>query len=73
MDPKIKGILEALGWEEIVSKNEKMYSFLKEDMRLNYYFTTGTTTIQNQKGRIQTYRDVLDDCKMEEIICNYEN
>lgn len=64
------GILSALGWDKIESKNPIMYSYIKEDMRLNYYFTTGTTTVQSKsRGLIKNEKDITTPEQMEEIIC----
>ena len=70
MDPKIKRIIEAYSWESIISKNPYMESFTKEDMRLNYYFTRGTTTVQSEdKGMIINEKDIMTPEQMEEILC----
>lgn len=70
MDQKIKEILESFGWEQIISKNPYMESFEKEDMRLNYYFTKGTTTIQSEGlGMIVNQKDITTPEQMEKIIC----
>lgn len=48
MKESIIEILEALGYEKIVSKNQYMLSFKKGDIRVNYYFTTGTLSIEGK-------------------------
>ena len=70
---KIKEILEALGWERIESKNTSMVSYTKEGERLNYYFTTGTTTFQTIGDwgiKAETYREINTDEQMEQLLCN---
>jgi hypothetical protein len=70
MNPKVREILEALGWIHATSKNPYMESFIKEDMRLNYYFTTGSTTVQSEsKGLIKNEKNITTPEQMEEIIC----
>lgn len=69
----IKEILEALGWTRIPCKNTAMVSFTKENLRLNYYFTTGTTTIQDDQQNIKVYKEVNTDVEMEKTICKYQN
>jgi hypothetical protein len=66
---KLKELVEALGWKEILSKNDKMFSFVKDDLRLNYYFTTGTLTVQGPNRVIKVHKDVMDLVTLEEIIC----
>jgi len=64
----MKEILEAFGWEKIVSKNPHMDSYVKEDMRLNFY-KNGTLTIQSQEdGMIVNERDILTPEQVEIII-----
>lgn len=65
----MKDLLKAYGWEEIPSKNKIMFSFKKEDLRLNYYFTNGTVTIQGGgDGGCETYKKILTEEQMEKII-----
>ena len=66
---RLKELVEALGWKEILSKNDKMFSFVKDDLRLNYYFTTGTVTIQGPNRGIGVHKDVINLVTLEEIIC----
>ena len=69
---EIKEILEALGWERVESKNTCMVSYLKEEERLNYYFTTGTTTFQTigEYGvKPEKYTEVNTAEQMEKILC----
>ncbi len=63
----MKNLLEAYGWEEIPSKNKLMQSFVKDNERLNYYFTTGTVTIQGGDNPI-TIRDIMTEEQMEGLI-----
>lgn len=62
-------ILKVFGWESIPSKNKYMKSYIKEDSRLNHYFTRGTVTIQ-RGGACSTYRDVFSESQMELAISN---
>ena len=66
-----EGLLEAYGWYEILSKNPIMISYLNDDLeqRLNYYFTTGTVTIQGPNCEPQKYTEIFTDEQMEEILC----
>lgn len=48
----------ALSWGPIESKNPYMISFKREDERLNYYFTTGTVTVQSPAGIPRTQKDI---------------
>jgi len=48
---KIEEFLVWLEWRKIKSNNPVMFSFVKSNMRLNYYFTTGTTTVQNDNRK----------------------
>ena len=72
----IKAIIEACGWTRVESKNTGMVSYRKEEERLNYYFTTGTTTFQiiGEYGtKPETYREVNTDVEMEKILCTRPN
>jgi len=61
-------ILQAYGWEKIISKNPYMDSYIKGKMRLNYY-SNGTTTIQSvSDGMIVNKRNILNEEQMEIII-----
>lgn len=55
-------LLESYGWQPMPSKNPYMLSFEKVDAkeytRMNYYFSTGTMTVQNDTIGIVTTRDV---------------
>ncbi len=67
MNEEIKQLVEAYGGEEIESKNPHMTSFRINDDRINYYFTTGTTTIQNETDAPSKYViKTLED--MEEML-----
>lgn len=70
---KIKEVIEAFGWERIHSKNTAMVSFTKDGERLNYYFTTGTTTFQSDLGGMEVYREINTDVEMEKILCTRPN
>ena len=39
-------LISAYGYEPVESKNPVMRSYSNEDKRINYYFTSGTITIQ---------------------------
>lgn len=51
----------ALSWGPIESKNPYMISFKRNDERLNYYFTTGTVTVQSPDGIPRTQKDITLD------------
>lgn len=56
---EFKELAESFGWEDMgAQKNIYMQSFSKEDKRANYYFTTGTLTIQSPNTKIETYHNV---------------
>jgi hypothetical protein len=63
-------LLACYGYEVILSKNPIMSSYINEDkgLRLNYYFTTGTLTVQNKSGKFQKWPDVTND-NVEEVLC----
>ncbi len=63
----MKELLEAYGWEEILSKNPYMISFMKEDKRMNCYHT-GTIQIQSSKGQQKIYRSIDTVEKLEKIL-----
>lgn len=57
---EITGLVGAYGWEQIPSKNPYMYSYThKEKGRMNFYFTTGTLTLQNSEGKLKTSRGIM--------------
>ena len=64
-----ESLLKCFDWHKATSKNPIMYSYIKENMRMNHYFTTGTVTIQDDAGNIKTWRGIDTDEKIEEIIC----
>ena len=64
-----KELLEVYGFEKIDSPKNIMDSYIKNKIRLNHYFTTGTVTIQSDDGGCKTYRGIDSDEKLEEIIC----
>lgn len=72
MISQYKELLEGFGWEEIPSKNKIMISFIKNEMRLNYYFTNGTITIQGRllDGSCETFRNIKTLLELEKIISN---
>lgn len=51
----------ALSWGPIVSKNPYMISFKRNDERLNYYFTSGTMTVQSETKPIRTLKNTTLD------------
>jgi len=64
----MKELLEAMGWIEIPSNNPYMHSYKKEDKRMNYYFTTGTVTIQGTDGSFEKFMKIFDESQMEKIL-----
>lgn len=64
----MKELFEAMGWENIVSKNRYMTSYVKEDKRLNYYYTTGMITIQGTDGSFQKFPDTFTEGELEKIL-----
>jgi hypothetical protein len=58
----------ALSWDPIVSKNQYMISFKRNDERMNYYFTSGTVTIQSENKPIITKRDITLDTLEQSIL-----
>jgi hypothetical protein len=68
MKNKYAEIAESYGWEQIVSKNKYMYSFLKDDVRLNIYFTTGTVTFQDLDRNLEKHIGILTDEELEKIL-----
>lgn len=59
LEPSVtKELIESFGWLSVYSKNPLMKSFIKGDVRLNYYFTTGTITFQSKGEPCETYRDL---------------
>jgi len=68
----MKELLEVYGWKEVESKNKLMYSFQKDDRRLNWYFTTSTITIQGRDGECHKFYKVSTDEQLEDIILDHE-
>jgi hypothetical protein len=58
-------IVEANGWRNLGEQKMKaMMSFVKDNLRLNIYTTTGTITFQstlNKRSSMAVYRDVTID------------
>ena len=52
---------EGYGWTPIESRNKYMYSYRREDTqeRLNYYYSTGTFTIQGPHGSFEKWPGVF--------------
>lgn len=68
VDTEIIKAIEASGWLSIPSKNPYMVSWTNPfKQRLNFYFTTGTITIQNLDNSSETFRDVDSAEKAKEI------
>ena len=70
-------ITEGYGWRDLgPQKNRIMFSFVKEEddenpLRMNFYFTTGTLTIQDRaRMRNESFRKVDTLEKLEEILIN---
>jgi hypothetical protein len=61
-------ILNAFGWEEISSRNKYMKSFKKDMKRMNIYYTTGTVTIQDERGILKTFRNIITDEDFEKVV-----
>lgn len=63
---------DAYSWTPVTSKNFLMYSYIQESprKRLNYYPSTGTLTIQDMGGKIDTHRHIRSLDQLEEILCN---
>lgn len=58
---EITSLLENYGWNKIAKiKNPLMISFNHEEYnaRINFYYTTGTITIQTLNGVIKTFREL---------------
>jgi len=65
MSDQVTELAAALGWQSIPSKNPHMISFMREDYRINYYYTNGTITKQSPHTQIKTIRDAeLDDIEI---------
>lgn len=67
MKEDIIDIIKVYGWTGIKSKNPYMYSFMNGDKRLNYYFTTGTITIQSPTMAIVSLKNATLD-KVEDLL-----
>lgn len=66
----MKDLLKTYGWEEILSKNPYMKSYIKDDKRMNYYYTTGTVQIQGKEDYQKIHREIFKEEQLERIISN---
>jgi hypothetical protein len=64
---EVDGLIQNCGWEKGESKNPLMYSYFQENRRLNYYFTSGTITIDERGKKCLVYRD-LSILEIEKVI-----
>lgn len=66
-------LLKAFSWKKIDSLNPYMVSYVKEEtnIRLNYYFTTNTLTVDTKKEPCHVHRNVTS-ANLEEILLKYE-
>ena len=53
----IKHLMHIYGWQFVTSKNPNMISFVNDEARINYYFTTGTITKQDFTGGFESVHD----------------
>lgn len=60
--------LEAFGWSEKETRSSSMWSFKKEDFHLNYYFTTGTLTVQQEVEGVPYGKMVLNKKNVKNLI-----
>ena len=64
----MKELIQAYGWEDLgPQKNSYMLSFKKDDLRLNWYFTTGTFSIQGPETN-QHFKDIETAEQLEDIL-----
>ena len=69
MKEEFKKIIEAYGWDTIASSNPLMDSYInphKKGQRINYYFTSGTLTYQDN-GAIEVIRKATES-DLEDIL-----
>lgn len=70
MKEQIKNIILKHGWVEVESKNQYMLSFVLSNdskTRINYYFTSGTVTLQSPTTPIVVMKEVAPE-EMEEAL-----
>lgn len=66
---QIRGLVGAYGWEEIPSRNPYMYSYKGNfGERMNFYYTTGTLTIQTQDGKLKMTKNIRTLEELEKAI-----
>ena len=74
MKEQFQSLAEAYGYLSIESKNPLMWSYRNESqtVRINYYFTTGTLTIQYSKSNkpLKNIKRIFSDVDFEEILIN---
>lgn len=60
MKKQITNLIKVFGWLQIESNNPYMVSFFHEakKYRINYYFTTGTLTIDFKEGRLGVHKNI---------------
>lgn len=70
----VENLVEAYGWTQIPSKNYFMISFRKEESvgRMNFYFTTGTLTVQLPNKPCVTIRNIDSVDMLENILLNLQ-
>lgn len=70
MNSMIKDIILKHGWVEVESKNKYMFSFVlpnDSNTRINYYFTSGTVTLQSPNNPIVVMKEVTPE-EMEQAL-----
>ena len=66
---EIAGLVGAYGWEEFFSKNPYMYSYVhKKNGRMNYYYTTGTLTVQDKNYNLTLNQKIKTLEEFESVI-----
>lgn len=63
----MKDLLQAYGWEEVISKNPYMDSYKKDEWRMNLYHS-GTVQLQSTEGKQIIKREVFTPDELEIII-----
>ena len=68
-------IVHGYSWKEIHSKNPYMRSFVKDDIRMNIYFTTMTITFQSRSQNMGTtsYKNINNMILLEDILMKHES